>query len=306
MSSKAETPSYKPHLMLLLIQLMFGTLPVIGKLVLVSIPPVALVGFRIGVTATILMIIQRIKGNVMPERKSDFGHFLILSFIGVTINQMLFIGGLSLTKASNSSILAVTIPIFALIMGAIAGIERLRLIKVVGIVIAACGVLLLIDPQKASFSSETTLGDLMIILNSLSYGVFVVISKDLFSRNGAVKSMAWVFTFSSILCVPLGLYSLSGVDVASVSWLTWAMVLHLCVVSTTMPYLLLAWSLARVNPSTVAIYVYLQPLIGFTMAVIFLDEHFTIITIVAATLIFLGVFLTSRKRAVPVEVAADH
>ncbi len=290
--------SYAPHLVLVLIQLMFGTFPVLGKVVLQSIPPIALVGFRVGITALILVTVQRFKGNLRPRETKDYWRFLLLSFFGVSINQLLFVNGLSLTKASNTSLLAVTIPIFALIIGSIGGVEKLRALKIFGIIVALGGVLILIDPRQASFSSETTLGDLMIILNSLCYGIFVVISKDVFIRNGAVKSTAWIFSFASLICIPLGLFSLSNVNINEVSWLTWAMTLHIAVVCTTMPYLLIAWSLARVNPSTVAVYVYLQPLIGSTMAVIFLDEHFTSWTILAATLIFIGVYLATKKRFV--------
>ncbi len=285
-----------PHFVLLLIQLMFGTFPVIGKVVLQTVPPIALVGFRVGITAAILLSIQGLRGNLHPKDRKDYWWFLLLSFFGVSLNQLFFVSGLSLTKASNTSILAVTIPIFALIIGTIFGVEKLRLIKVLGILVAAIGVILLIDPRRASFSSETTLGDILIILNSLCYGIFVVVSKDVFIRNGAIKSTAWIFGFASLICVPLGAYSLSSVDLAVVPPLTWAMVLHIAVISTTLPYMLIAWSLARVNPSTVAVYVYLQPLIGFSMAVIFLDEHFTLWTILSATLIFSGVFLTTRKK----------
>ncbi|MCU0240739.1 MAG: DMT family transporter, partial [Pyrinomonadaceae bacterium] len=183
-----------------------------------------------------------------------------------------------------------------LIFGVIFGIEKLRLIKVFGIVLAACGVIILIDPRKASFSSETTLGDILVILNSLCYGIYVVISKDMFIRNGAIKSTAWIFTFASLLCVPLGIYSLSTIEISTVNVMTWAAILHIAIISTTMPYLLISWTLARVNPSTVAVYVYMQPLIGFCMAVIFLNESFTISTIISAILIFTGVYFASKKR----------
>jgi drug/metabolite transporter (DMT)-like permease len=69
----------------------------------------------------------------------------------------------------------------------------------------------LIDPRNASFSSATTLGDVLIVINSFSYGIYVSISKDIITRNGAIKSIAWVFIFSSVVCVPLGFYSLSDV-----------------------------------------------------------------------------------------------
>ncbi|HEY0657140.1 MAG TPA: DMT family transporter [Pyrinomonadaceae bacterium] len=289
---------YAPHLALFAVQLTFGSLPVIGKIVLKTIPSLAVVGFRVGLTALVLYLVQRYRGNLRLNDKKDYWRFAVLSFFGVTLNQIFFVTGLSLTKASNTSLLAVTIPIFALLIGAVLGIERLRKIKIAGIILAAAGVVFLIDPRNASFSSETTLGDILIVVNSFSYGIYVSISKDIITRNGAIKSIAWVFIFSSVVCVPLGVYSLSGIEIETVTPVIWLLILYLAIVSTLTPYLLNAWALARVNPSTVAVYIYLQPLIGFLMAIVFLGEKLDFKVLVAAALIFAGVFLVTKKSVI--------
>lgn len=298
MKNEENSNIYAPHVALLLVQLFFGSLPVVGKIILKVIPPFGLVGFRVGITALILFIFQQYRGGLKLENKKDYLRFFLLSFIGISINQILFISGLSLTKASNSSILAVTIPIFALTASSILGIEKLRPLKFLGIAVAAFGVILLIDPRKASFSSETTLGDLLIILNSLSYGFFVVKSKEIVTRNGAIKSTAWLFIFASIICVPLGFYSLLPIEISNISPFIWLLILHISIVSTAAPYLLNAWALARVNPSTVAAYVYLQPIIGFLFAVFFLNEEVSPTTVFAALLIFIGVYLVTKRKTV--------
>jgi drug/metabolite transporter (DMT)-like permease len=107
--------------------------------------------------------------------------------------------------------------------------------------------------------------------------------------------MMWVFIFAAIICVPLGLFSLRTVNLPSVDTSLWLLILYIGLGATASPYLLNAWALARVSPSTVAIFVYLQPLIGFLLAVAFLGEMIDIKFILAATLVFLGVFLTSRR-----------
>jgi drug/metabolite transporter (DMT)-like permease len=280
---------------LLLVQAFFGSLPVIAKVVLAVLPAVSLVGFRVGITASVLFAIQRYRGRVRLKEKSDYLNLAVLSLFGVVFNQLLFVGGLSLTKAANTSLLAITIPIFTLIVSAIVGGERLRTIKIVGIVLAAAGVIFLIDPRAASFSSQTTIGDLMIVVNSLSYGIYVATSKEVITRNGAFRSMMWVFIFASLICVPLGLISLSSVNVGEVEPATWLLVVYIAVGATAAPYFLNAWALARVNPSTVAVFVYLQPLIGFALAVIFLGEPIDFRFIIAATLVFAGVFLATRR-----------
>lgn len=276
-------------------QVFFGTLPVIAKVVLKTMPAVSLVGARIGITAVALYIFQRFRGNLRLDDPKDYWRMAVLSLFGVTFNQLLFIGGLSLTKASNTSLLAVTIPIFAITVSSILGVEKLRAVKIAGIVLAAVGVIFLIDPRNASFSSETTLGDLMIIVNSLSYGIYVAISKKTITRNGALKSITWIFIFASIICVPLGSYSLFSAGTDAIGPVVWMLVLYIGLAATAAPYLLNAWALARVDPSTVAVYVYLQPLIGFAMAIVFLGEKMDIKAVIAAVLIFAGLFLVTKK-----------
>lgn len=292
--------SLAPYFALIGVQLSFGSFPVIGKVALTVIPAVGLVGFRVGITAVALVIYQLFRGGIWLKDKSDYWRLAAISLLAVTLNQLLFTTGLSLTKASNTSLISVTIPIFAMTAGWLLGTEMLKPRKLLGIVLACIGVIFLIDPRNASFSSQTTLGDLCVVLNSLSYGIYVAISKDILTRNGAFRAMTWIFFFAALVCVPIGAISMSSVDIPDVSATIWLSVLYVAVIGTAVPYLLNAWALARVNPSTVAVFVYLQPVIGFMLAVVFLGEHVGLNFVVAALLVFAGLYLVLKK-FVPVE-----
>ncbi len=292
-----------PHFALVAVQLFFGTLPVVGKYVLQTIPSFSLVAFRIGGAALAFVILQSFsESGLRLERKSHYGWFFLYSLLGVALNQILFINGLALTTATNTSLLAVLIPIFALLVSVFLRLDKLSTRKIFGVVLAAAGVIYLIDPTKASFSSATTRGDLFIIVNCFFYASYIAISKRLITHYGALKSMAWLFLFGSIITVPLGIYSMRTVDLAGVPNLIWLAIAGIIFFPTILAYYLNAWALARVTPSVVAIYIYLQPLIGFTSAVIFLDEHFSLRTVFAAILIFAGLFLVTRQ---PKTNAAD-
>lgn len=299
MEKVADIPSERsvaPYAALIGVQIFFGSLPVIGKVVLKVIPAFGLVGFRVTITAVAFAIVQAVRGRFWLREKRDYGRLAVLSLFGVTFNQLLFISGLSLTKASNTSLLAATIPIFTLTVSSVFGFEKLRGIKIAGILLACIGVLLLIDPRNASFSSQTTMGDMLIVANSLSYGIYVATSKSVITRNGAFRSMMWVFIFAAVICLPVGVNSMASVELADVSTDVWLLILYIAIGATASPYLLNAWALARVNPSTVAVYVYLQPLIGFLLAVIFLGESIDVKFIVAASMVFAGVFLATFRR----------
>lgn len=295
MEKSSFNSALAPHFALVGVQLMFGSFPVFGKFALQTFPSVAIVGFRVVGAAAAFYVMQRWSGSLKLEEIGDYWRFAVYSLLGVVCNQLLFVKGLSLTTATNTSLLAVTIPVFATLVSAVFGYDRLTTKKIAGIFLAALGVVYLIDPARASFSSTTTQGDLLIVLNCFFYASYIAVSQQAIKRNGALRSIAWMFLFGSIICAPIGAFSLASVELAAVSWQSWLTVLYLVLLPTIGAYYLNAWALARVAPSIVAVYIYLQPLIGFLLAVFFLGEHFTLKSIFASALIFTGVFLVTRQ-----------
>ncbi len=292
----AKDSDYSPHIALLAVQLMFGSAPILGKFALTTFPPLAIVGFRVAGAALAFYTLQKFRGNLQLDKRSHYFYFALFSFFGVIFNQLLFFKGLSLTTATNTSLLAVMIPVFAIIVSVIIKNDTLSWQKIVGIIVAAGGVVYLIDPTNASFSSATTQGDILIILNSMSYATYVAISKKLITHYGALKSIAWLFLFASVVNVPVGLFYLQTVELSEVAFASWAALAAIVIFPTILAYYWNTWALARVEPSVVAVYIYLQPLIGTFLAIFVLGEDWKPRIFVAMILIFAGVFLVTRKR----------
>lgn len=291
-----EENVYAPHVALIVVQLFFGASAILGKLALAAFPPVAIVGFRVGGAATAFCLLQKTRGTLRLNETKHYFYFALFALLGVVCNQLLFFKGLSLTTATNTSLLAVMIAIFAILVSVIIGNDKLTWLKTVGTILAASGVIYLIDPAKASFSSATTQGDLMIVLNSMFYGTYVAVSKKLVTHYGAMKSIAWVFLCGSIINVPLGIYALSNIDVAGIAWHSWFWLGTVVLFPTILAYYWNTWALARVEPSMVAVYTYLQPLIGAILAIFILGEAWKWRIFPAMALIFIGVFLATRRR----------
>jgi drug/metabolite transporter (DMT)-like permease len=166
---KNSEDALAPHVALIAVQMFFGSAAVLGKVALQTFPSFAIVGFRVAGAALAFYILQRVRrGNLALENTKDYLYFALFSLFGVVLNQLLFFKGLSLTTATNTSLLAVMIPVFAFTISVFIGNDKLSWRKVAGIALAACGVIYLINPWKASFSSATTQGDILVILNSFS------------------------------------------------------------------------------------------------------------------------------------------
>lgn len=297
MDDSNQPNSYAPHIALIAVQLMFGSAPILGKFALEAFPSFAIVGFRVAGGAAAFLILQKLSGGSLRlDRKKHYLYFAIFAVFGIILNQLLFFTGLSMTTATNTSLLAVLIPVFAIVVSTIVGNDVLTPKKIGGIVLAAFGVIYLIDPRKASFSSTTTIGDILVILNSLSYAVYLAISKKLISHYGSLKSIAWLFLFGAIVNVPIGFISLQTVDLATVSTKAWLALTGVVIFPTILAYYWNTWALARVPPSIVAVYIYLQPLIGTFLAITILGEAWNPRIFIAMALIFTGVYFVTRKR----------
>ncbi len=287
---------YAPHVALLMVQMFFGCAPILGKYALVVFPPLAIVGFRVAGAALAFGLLQWFGGGFKLDKRRHYLYFALFACVGVVFNQLLFFKGLSLTTATNTSLLAVMIPVFAILVSVIIGNDKLTVLKVAGTILAGGGVVYLIDPANASFSSATTQGDILVLLNSMSYATYVAVSKKLITHYGALKSIAWLFLFASIANVPIGLYSLSTVELSQIGAGAWLALAAIVVFPTIMAYYWNAWALARVEPSVVAVYIYLQPLIGTILAIFILGEAWKPRIFTAMALIFAGVFMVTRKR----------
>lgn len=292
---------------LIAVQIMFATWPIVGKVALRAVPSLSLVAFRVAGAALAFILIGALRGGVGRIQKRDWPLLIASSLLGVVLNQWLFVKGLSLTSVINATLLGTTIPIFTLLVSIALRTDRASFRRIFGICLAAAGVLYLIGPGRAEFSATTRLGDLLIVTNSLCYGTYIAISKDLMRRYSALTVITWIFIVGSVATVPIGAISVSHVSLASVSPVIWLAVAYIVLVPTVGAYYLNAWALGRVPPSTVAVYIYLQPLIAFSLAPLLLGEKLSWRTLVAALLIFAGVLVVTRRgRSRAIQEVSEH
>ena len=264
---------------------------------------------RVGGAALAFLLILRARGRLVVPRRADLARLALYSLLGVVFNQFLYLKGLSLSTAVNAALLNATIPVFTLLIGALLGKEKLTARVTLGTLVAAAGVIYLINPLRASLGGDTLAGNLLLIANTASYGAYLAVSQDVFRRYGALTAMTWLFAIGSVAAVPFGGYHLAQTNLHDVSFGIWLVLLYTVLVQTVGAYYLNAWALERVAPSTVAVYIYLQPLFAFATAPLFLgaDEQLGLRHVLATALIFAGVgVVTIGRRGSPVEEVSEH
>ena len=287
-----------PHLALIAVQLIFGTWGIPGKIVLRVMPVFGLSALRIAGAAVMLAIICKLRGGIARIAKKDWLLLIVCAMLGVVFNQWLFAKGLSLTTVVNTVLISTTIPVFTLLIGAVIGTERASMRRMIGIALAAVGVVCLVAPARADLANGSRLGDLLILASALMYGAYIAFSKQLVHSYGALSTTTWIFIVAIIPTAPIGIGATLHTSFADVHFSFWLATLYILLVPTVLAYYLNAWALSRVPPSTVAVYIYLQPLIAFALAPIMLGESLGLRAVIASLLIFAGVLIVTRRSSV--------
>ncbi len=221
--------------------------------------------------------------------RADHVKLVGLSIIGIALNQTLFLLGLRWTSPFSTSLLGATIPVFAAALAVLFGKETLRLRTVVGLLLAMAGVVSLIG------IGSIDRGAILVALNSLSYAAYVVLSRDVVVRVGALRAVAWVFTYAAMIFAPFGMRAM----LAQVPILTgrgWMFVLYILALPTILAYLLNAWALGRSSATMVTVYIYLQPLIAAVIAWAQLGYGISRRAWLAAVLILVGLGVVASRQ----------
>ncbi|MDT8323356.1 MAG: DMT family transporter [Bacteroidota bacterium] len=291
------------HLALLFVQVSFGGFSVFGKYVLGHVQPLAVAGMRVLFAGPVIMLLALRFDKVRPKGK-DFLVLAMLGFFGVFTNQLLFITGLDYTTATNASILMPSIPVFTVGVAMAMGIERITWRRSLGIGLAVAGALIMLKVTRFSFGEDTVIGNLMILVNCLSYSLFLVLARPVLLRIPPLTVTAWCFVFGGG-----GILIIAAPDLATVPWpdlptLAWLGIVYVVLFPTLINYLLNTWAIKRSSSTLVATYTTLQPVVATSLAVMLLGEQFGLREVFGFALIVSGLlwitFHSSKPAAPPV------
>lgn len=288
-----------PHLYLLAVAFIYGANYTIAKDVMSSglIKPMAFILCRV-LAGVILFWATSIFIKEKIERK-DHTILMICALTGVVINQTLFFYGLHLGSVIHASLIMTATPILVVAVSWIMLKEAITYFKIGGVLLGCSGAILLILQARVQGQSiNEPLGNAFIFINAVSFAVYLVLVKKLTHKYHPVTISKWVFLYGSILCIPLGLYQIQDVVWSDFDMFTWMSFLYVLIFTTFLAYLLNALALKQVSASTVSVYIYLQPLIAVLIALTLQKDQLDGVKILAAVLIFSGVYLSGKKMKV--------
>lgn len=259
------------------------------------IQPIPLVFARV-LGAGLLFWFVSLFVETQQVEKKDLKRIALLALFGVVINQVFFIYGLSITTPINSSIIMISNPIMVFIFTLFVLKERITVLKLSGLIFAIVGAVMILR-YRGNFEvgSDTIAGDLMTLINSASWAIFVVMVKPIMMKYNTVTAMRWLFLFGSIYMLPIGFVETLHTDWSAFNGHAVFAILFVIVATTFFAYFLNVYGLQELSPNTVSAYIYLQPFLASLFAILLGEDKLTPTKLLSGILIILGLYLVNKK-----------
>lgn len=277
--------------------LLFGLNYTIAKGVMPAyLSPMAFAMLRVVSASFLFWIISGTGKHYETIERADYGRFIASGLFGISLNQFLFLKGLSFSTPIESSIISTLNPAMVMLIAYFVLSEPISAIKLAGLLVGASGALILILARgDISFDFNHTLGNIMLFLNTLFYAFYLVLVKPLMIKYKPITVMRGVFSVGLVSLLPFGAVELVGTSWQGIPQEIYASILFVLLGPTFLAYLLNGWGLRHVQASTVSIYIYSQPVIAAMVAVGAGADTLDLRKIIAAILVFKGVYLVSLK-----------
>ena len=277
--------------------LIYGVTYTIAKDVMPNyIKPYGFIVLRVSV-ATLIFWTAGLFIKQQKIEKSDYKKILIASFFGITINMLAFFKGLSLTSPISASVMMVTSPIMVLIFSSILIRKPIGKQRVLGVFIGLVGALFLITLGNSSTANSTNsaFGNFLVFLNAASYGLYLVLAKDLVKKYNPIVFIKWLYLFGLIFVIPFGYNELTAVIWEEIPTNIYWNISFVLLFTTCITYLFNLYGLSKLKPTTVSVFIYLQPVIATIYALIVGSDSLNLIQLCATLLIFFGVYLVTKQ-----------
>ena len=295
---------YQGHLALLVANVSWGLMAPFLKDLLNEgvITPMALSGFRIIGGALLFWLVSLFvtnKGAVEKVERRDILPLIMASLLVIGLNQVLIILGMSYASPVDASVVCSLTPIFTLVFGAVLMSFAITWVKVLGVIAGFGGALLFIFAGEADAAinvSNPLLGNTLCLLAQVCGALYLVCFGKLIAKYSILTLMKWMFLISAIAILPLTLGDMLSVEWSSLSLSGYFDFAFILLFGTCLAYMLIPVAQRRVDPTVIAMYNYLQPIVAVVFSVLAGLAVLNSINMLATLLVFVGVWLVNREK----------
>lgn len=262
------------------------------------VKPFALNLLRVGVSSILLWSLLFFSKEKARLHKKDLGRFALCALTGIAINQLLFIKGLSMTYSIHASLLMLTTPILITFFAAWVLKERINKIKVAGLLMGITGATVLIASRENSGNaSQVLLGDVLIIINAVSYTIYFILVKPLMTEYRPMTVIRMIFAMGFFMILPFCWNEFREIPWQQYRVTSYGLLALIIIGGTFFAYLFNVYGIKILGAAKAGTYIYSQPVFAAAIAVIFMKETLSLYKIIAAACIFTGVYLSTKTQS---------
>lgn len=263
-----------------------------------QIAPFPFAALRFTLATGLMMLLLWWREGDVKFPAGSFWKFLWLGLAGNTVYQALFANGLAYTTSANGSLIASTSPVAVAIAGGLIGLERISRFTVIGLALALGGISIVVGSRGAALSSQTILGDLLVLGSVFCWAAYVLGMRTV---KGHISSLR-ATTLTMITGAPgLVLFGLPGlIEMQQTGWQGFGAagmfgIVYSAALALVACYLLYNRNVRLIGGVKTTIYGCVIPVVAALIAWPVLGERPTLLQAVGAVLIIAGVLLTRRK-----------
>jgi drug/metabolite transporter (DMT)-like permease len=295
---KSEIAFGATDLALIAMTLIWGLNFIAVKTTLIQITPFAFVSTRFLIAGTLLYLLVRVRQHGFGIPRSAWRKVAVLGIIGTAIYQPLFIGGLALTKASNSALILSITPTFILLLNRILHKESFTRRGWIGVLLSFSGVAFIVQSGGDLLDSANLLGDALILVAAFCWSLYSVLAAPLLRTYSPLSLTAFSTVVGTIPLLLLGMPAILAQDWASVTLAGWTGLFFSATFAVVVALVIWNLGVQRIGGARTAIYNNLTPVIATLAAALFLGEPLTPLKIAGAVVIFLGLYLARTTNVV--------
>lgn len=272
-----------------------GATHIVAKAVVTEIDPSTLLLMRSLISAAALFILFSAKSGRLRIQTKDWGSMALLGFLGVSLNQFLYLYGMTLTTAANGALLYAATPVFVLLISRFRLKEPVTSGKAVGVILAIVGITIVVFERGIDFSAGYAFGNLLILIAVLAWSVFTVLGKPMIAKYGALQTTTAMMIAGALIYFPYGLAHSLDFPFSQLTALHWTGILYLSLGTSVIGYLLWYHALGRIEAGKAAVFSNGQPIFATILALIFLDYTITGSFVVGGAITIAGIIITQLR-----------
>jgi len=278
--------------LLVVMVLVWGLNYIVLKAVLREVSPLAFNALRFSIAAATLALLAVAAGRTRPQRP-DLRRLAALGFLGNTVYQFAFILGVALTRAGNAALIMAAVPVQTAVFSHLRGLERLRGRDAAGLLLSTAGIVTIALGSGTGVTlGGSVIGDLLVFASTTCWAVYIIGTKPLADRYGALTATAYTMGFGAVPLVLLSVPALARESWTSVSGAAWAGLVGSALGALVVAYLIWFRGVERLGPSRTAMYSNFTPVVVALSAWPLLGETPTLWQAAGAAGIFGGIILT--------------